>query len=267
MSLFDKLKTTFTRGKLKKEQLERLRESIWTAIADGEITDQELASINGLYFDSELSHEDFQRLKSEIFEAVVWQAIADKRVGKTELDTIKHLIERLEISPDVEQRAGQQVQYYAEIARIESGAALHVVQPVGLILQKNEVGHFCVPASLFEERVVARNYVGGNRGLNVRIAKGVSFRVGQQKGQMTSQSGMVEVSDGYFIITNKRVVFSGNRKSVSTPLNKLLDVHLFNDGLNFSSSLREKPVIVRLSKNEEAELCGAIISRLLNEPA
>jgi hypothetical protein len=265
MSFFDKIKATLSSGKLKKEQIERLRESIWTAVADGEINDRELEFINSLFFESELSAEEFQKLRSEIFLQVVQQAIADRRVGQSELDVLNHLIARLEISPDVEEHAKNQVRYFAEISRIESGAPLHVGQPSGLILKKNELCHLSLPATLLEERVISRHYVGGSRGVGIRIMKGVTYRVGQQQGQMQSQTGMVEISDGYFIVTNQRLVFSGNRKSVSTPFNKLLDLHIFSNGLNFSSSLRQKPVIVRVSRSEEAELCGVLISRLINE--
>lgn len=265
MGIFEKLKNTLTVGKLKKDQIERLRQSIWTAVADGFIDDRELEYINGCFLGSDLTVEEFQSVRTEVFCSIVQQAIADRRVNASELKTINHIIERLEIPREVEAWAEAQVQYYVEIARIEAGGELRTGNPTGLILQKGEVCYASIPASLIEERVVARNYVGGNQGLNVRIMKGVSYRIGQQRGQMTSQSGMVQVSDGYFIVTNKRLVFSGTRKSVSTPYSKLLDLHVYADGLNFSSASRQKPVIVRLSRIEEADMCGVLISRIINE--
>lgn len=265
MGFFETIKSKFSVGKLKKEQIERLQQAIWTAVSDGVIDDRELSYINGFYSESELSQEDFERLRSEIFRSVVLQSIADRRVTDGEMASLDNLIERLEITPDVEAWAQQQIQYFREIARIEGGGELHSGNPSGLILQKNELGHMCLPAVLFEERVVSRNLVGGSQGVNIRIMKGVSYRVGQRKGQMTSQSGMVPISDGYFIATNKRLVFSGDRKSVSTPFAKLLDLHVFSDGVTFSSSLRQKPVIVKLSSEQEAEMAGVLISRLLSE--
>ncbi len=265
MGLFEKLRSSFSTGKLKKEQIESLRESIWTAVADGEITDRELEYINGFYRESELSQEDFDKLRTEIFIQIVQQAIADRRVAKDELKTINQLADRLGIAPDVKMWADRQIRYYALFSLIESGAPLPEGSATGLILQKNEVCHVSLPAQLIEERVVSRNYNGGSRGVGLRIVKGVSFRIGQQKGQMVSQSGLVPISDGYFVITNKRVVFTGDRKSVSPPIAKLLDLHVFSDGINFSVDGKQKPVIVRLSVSEEAELCALIISRLINE--
>lgn len=265
MGIFDKLKSSFSTGKLKKEQIERLRESIWNAVSDGQITEQELQYINGLYAESEMSQEDFDKLRNEIFLQVVHQAIADRRVVQSELNSINHLIDRLEISPEIKAWAERQIQYYSLFALIESGAPLPTGSASGLILQRGEVCHLSLPAILVEERVVSRNWQGGSRGVNLRLVKGVSFRVGQQAGQMVSQSGIVPISEGYFVITNKRLVFSGDRKSVTTPIANLVDLHVFADGLNYSVTTRQKPVIIRLPVPEEAELCALVITRLINE--
>lgn len=265
MGIFDKLNSSFSTSKLKKEQIDRLRESIWNALADGQISDQELQYINSFYCESELSQEDFDKLRNEIFMQVVQQAIADRRVHQHELQSLNHLIERLSIPPEVENWAQRQIQYYSLFALIESGAPLPSGSASGLILRKGEVCHLSLPAILVEERVVSRNYQGGSRGVNLRLVKGVSFRVGQQKGQMVSQSGIVPISEGYFVITNKRLVFSGDRKSVTTPIDKLVDLHVFSDGLNYSVTTRQKPVIIKLAVREEAELCALIITRLINE--
>lgn len=196
---------------------------------------------------------------------VVQQAIADRRVHQGELKSINHLVDRLEISPDIKAWAERQIQYYSLFALIESGAPLPEGTAAGLILQKGEVCHLSLPAILVEERVVSRNYQGGSRGVNLRLIKGVSFRVGQQRGQMVSQSGIVPISEGYFVITSKRLVFSGDRKSVTTPLDKLVDLHVFSDGLNYSVTTRQKPVIIKLPVSEEAELCALVITRLIND--
>jgi hypothetical protein len=265
MGLFESLKSSFGAGKLKKEQIERLREAIYNALADGVIDDRELAYINGFHKDSELSQDDFQKLCNEIFRDVVAQFIADRRVTANEINVLNNIINRLGITPDVEAWAQEKIQFYALMARIESGVPLETGNPTGLILLKGEECYFSIPATLYDERVVARNYTGGSQGLNIRIVKGVSYRVGQQKGQMVSQTGMVPISEGYFVITNKRLVFSGNRKSVVTPFDKLIDLHLYSNGLNYSSSQRQKPTIIMFSLPEIAEIAGLLISRIINE--
>ena len=76
---------------------------------------------------------------------------------------------------------------------------------------------------------------------------------------------MVPVSEGYFIVTNQRIVFSGDKKSVATPFNKLIDLQVYADAIQFAVSNRQKPVIVKFNTAEESELSALIVSRLIND--
>lgn len=44
-----------------------------------------------------------------------------------------------------------------------------------------------------------------------------------------------------------------------------MDLHVFSDGITFSTTQRQKPVIVKLSTEHEAELAGVVISRLISD--
>ncbi len=265
MGFFETLKSKFKTGKIKQEQIVRMREIIGTALSDGELSESELGYINSVYFDSELSAEDFQGIKSEAFLNIVEVAIADRRVTPRELANLEALVVNLDISPPIQQIAKQKVQYFTLFAQIESGEPLPTGNPTGLILKKDEVAYLSLPATLVEERVVSRQYRGSSHGLSIPIVKGIRFNVGQQRGSYHSSSGIVPVSEGYFVITNKRLVFSGNRKSVSSDFAKLLDFQVYSDALQFSVTSRQKPTTVKFSRGEEIELCGMIISRILNE--
>lgn len=265
MNLFEKLKQTFGGGKLKKEQIQRLQQSIYTAVSDGEIDGREIAYINGFYEDSELTAEDFQKIKSEVFCHSVNLAINDRRVTEQEESALICIAKQLEISPQLQQWAKQQIQYFKLFSYIEGGGELPSGNPANLILQKGEVGHLCIPGELMEERVISRQFSGGSRGVSVRLVKGVSVRFGQMRGHSFSVKDLVPVSSGYFVVTSKRLVFSGNAKSVSTAFDKLLDLQLWADALQFTSTSRQKPVIVKFEVAEDSELSGLVISRLLNE--
>lgn len=265
MNLFTKIKESFGQGKIKKEQVERLKQILQTAVADGKITDQELSFLNSYYHDSLLTNEEFQRLKSEIFFYVVNWVISDRRVNDVELNSLNQIASQLELPKEIISNAQKQVQYYRLFYQIESGEPLPTGQPANLILQKNEVCYLSIPANLLEERVISRQYVGHSHGVSIRLIKGVSYRVGQQRGRIQSQTGLVVVSQGYFNITNKRLVFSGNKKSVVGNFDKLIDLQLFADGLKYSVTSRQKPTIIQFDINEEAELSGLVISRILNE--
>ncbi len=266
MEFFKNLGAKLRPGKQKQQHLNRIRESVWNAIADGKISDQELAYIEDYYAQSGISESDFEKLKDEIFIDLVKRFVTDRRVDKNEQALLGEIVTRLGISQSVVTWAQRQVQYYRLFADLESGAVLPIGTPVGLILKKGELCHASLPARLLEERVISRNYKGGTQGISIPLGKGVRFRVGEQKGKFTSESGLKSISEGNFIITNQRLVFSGHLKSVATPISKLLDLHLFENGLNYSAEGRVKPIIIALGSGEEAELCGLIISRVINDP-
>lgn len=267
MSFLDKIKSSLGggSGKIKREQFERLQQLISISLSDGVISDEESNHISEYFLESNLTTEDYEKICSEAFVSVVQRAIADRRVTDYESQAIERLADQLQMSPQWKAWAKQEMRYYAMFHYIEQGGTLPTQMPVNVILQRGEVCHLSIPARLLEERVVSRQYVGGSQGVSVRIMKGVTYRVGQQRGHIETRSGIVPISNGYFNITNKRLVFSGNNKSVSSALNKLLDLQLYSDALQFSVTNRQKPTIIGFHRKEESELCGLMISRLLNE--
>lgn len=65
---------------------------------------------------------------------------------------------------------------------------------------------------LIEPRVTRGEYVGGSRGASLRIAKSVSYRVGQSRGTyQPGPSRPIPTDDSDAIITNKRVIFRGTK--------------------------------------------------------
>jgi hypothetical protein len=264
MNFLNKIKQSFGSGKVKKEQTDRLQAILTEALSDGLLSEKELLYMSEVFVGSQLSVEDYTELKSNVFVRVVHSYIADRRVTDAEKTVIFTIAEQLEIPAQWVEWARQQIQYYALFHYIEQGGELPVRTPQNLILKKGETCHLSIPAALFEERVIRREYVGGSQGLSIPIIKGVRYTVGRQRGHIQSHSSIVPVSQGYFIITNKRLVFSGS-KSVSSDLSKLLDMQLYSDALQFSVTSRQKPTTVKFSCPEEIELCGLIISRLINE--
>jgi hypothetical protein len=263
MSLFNKIRQPFAKKRLRREQLEALSATLWRVVADGQITDAELAEIDRFFYDSELSVEEIQKAEADVFSQLVYQAISDRRVTDAEFQSLDHIAVRLALAPQVRNQLRQQIEYYQMLHRLESGGELPTAEARNIILQKNEICHLSLPAVLYEERFVRSTYQGGSRGVSFRIMKGVSYRVGAHRGDIQAERALVPVSDGTFSVTNKRLIFSGNKKSNSTPIPKLLDLQLYADAIQYSITTRQKPVIVGFS-DQSAELCAVVISRLIN---
>lgn len=132
-----------------------------------------------------------------------------------------------------------------------------------LNLKRDESCFFASPATLYEERTT-RRYVSGSRGVSIRIAKGVSYRVGSSRGYYVPVSHVVAVCDGTFSITNKRCIFSGARKTVTVELEDLLSFDSFDDGIQLHHP-RSKGL--QVFKFSDGEYAAAVLSGLLNPVA
>jgi hypothetical protein len=103
---------------------------------------------------------------------------------------------------------------------------------VDILLKKNEICHFVTSAQLMEEKTKTR-YVGGSQGVSFRVAKGVTFRSGSFRGRAIKETNKEVTDTGILYVTNKRVLFVGNKKNVSYPINKILDICKYTDGIKF----------------------------------
>lgn len=106
-----------------------------------------------------------------------------------------------------------------------------------LMLKRGERLIFDIPKMLLcEERSV--KVKGGYQGFSVRIMKGVSYRFGGF--EAGSERRIVGLDEGNFILTNKRIVFSGNKLSKDVPLNKINTIRTLENGIAITRSGKQK---------------------------
>ena len=109
--------------------------------------------------------------------------------------------------------------------------------PSNLILKKDERLIFDIPEiELCEDRVVKSG--GGYMGFSVRIMKGVSMRVGGFQGGVEKQVSPID--EGNFILTNKRIVFVGEKKSVEFLLSHINTIEVLDHGFTLSRKRKTK---------------------------
>lgn len=77
--------------------------------------------------------------------------------------------------------------------------------------------------ALVEVRRGKATYSGGSRGISVRVAKGVSYRVGAHQGTVQAAPEQPTIIDtGEFVVTNRRAVFVGDKHTREFQWSKLL---------------------------------------------
>jgi hypothetical protein len=103
---------------------------------------------------------------------------------------------------------------------------------VGFVLDAGEPPYGIVDgAALIEPRRVPGQYVGGSTGVSFRIMKGVSFRVGQQRGSYVSgEERPTPIDQGMVVITDHRLLFRGDKYAREWLFSKLRGVSHSDDG-------------------------------------
>jgi hypothetical protein len=136
----------------------------------------------------------------------------------------------------------------------------NIPPPPNVILRDGELVFLVTSGVAVEEKVVRREYAGGSRGVSIRVAKGVSFRVGNSRGHSVPISELVPISEGQLIITSLRVIFQGNPKSFADPVEKLIDIGPGVDGLRYSVMNRTTPRMVRYAPGTDYEAVLAALN-------
>jgi hypothetical protein len=106
------------------------------------------------------------------------------------------------------------------------------IRPNKAIIKPGEKAYAAVQAELMEVQTVG--YSGNTAGLSVRIAKGVTVRTGGIRAKAIK--GMGSAASGELVITDSRVLFSGDRKSFAISLSQLLSATNYSDGFGFSDN-------------------------------
>ncbi|MEK6938465.1 MAG: hypothetical protein AABX04_05450, partial [Nanoarchaeota archaeon] len=130
---------------------------------------------------------------------------------------------------------------------------------IGVPLKSGEKIFCGEKSNLYEPRAV-REFHGGSRGVSMRVAKGMSVRVGNFRGKSESHDELRVIDSGVLIVTNKRLIFIGPNRNSNIELKKLLHFNATSEGIMISLETRQKPQLFTVSDPEiwEALLKGAI---------
>lgn len=104
-----------------------------------------------------------------------------------------------------------------------------------------------------EARNVSAGYEGGSSGVSVRICKGVSWRVGSQRGRLVRDRQLVPVACGSIIITDRRFIFYSDSKSFSAALSELMACEITADCI--AISVGDKTKLFRCAQAAKSAEC------------
>jgi hypothetical protein len=236
----------------------KLKALLLESVSDGVLTSEEIAEIHAMMPQTGIDKSILAEWSEDILEKAV-DSITLTNLSMARVQSIEGVKEFLGPAAHAVTKQNERLYRWRYIAAIREGT-LPVQNIKDVVLRKGESVHWIEPAKLWEEHVVSRRFEGGSSGVSIRVAKGLSFRVGQSRGHYVADTADVPVSEGNFIITNRRLIFQGQAKSFETKLDKLLEMENHLDGIRYSESNKQKRRMLQYySKN------GDIIVEILNQ--
>lgn len=169
------------------------------------------------------------------WELAVERAFEDGVLSRSEEKALTGLARKFSLSPDELNRKGAQ-------DRVERGAILRAVLEgdfpelaiqgsLPFNLQKTEkLVWVFQDVDYFEERLRTR-YEGGSRGVSVRVARGVYYRVGGFKGERVQTAETVHADTGLLGLTDRHLYFAGSSKRFRIRYDKIVAFEPYSDGI------------------------------------
>ncbi|NTU66894.1 MAG: hypothetical protein HGB08_03115 [Candidatus Moranbacteria bacterium] len=263
MNIIQKLAEKYKQSKQKKEGLKSFEKILIEAVKDGKLTGSEIAQLEKDKENLGISEEDMKKFKINAYLTAFQNSKSDGKMTDDEEKELEKIQKYLQISDENIIATKAELSKLRLLNEIQKGNVPEI-QVASLITQKGEKVYWSEPSSLTEEKVIRRGYEGGSQGFSFRVMKGVTYRVGAHKGNLITETGMVSVSTGDFIISNKRIVFRGNAKSFSIKLDKILDVQCYSDGIKIFENNKSNPRLIQFFNNNNGDVVGSILSYSIN---
>src|SRR6266550_3319938 len=107
-----------------------------------------------------------------------------------------------------------------------------------LVMKPTEIALASRAATLCRHKTRTQ-YVGGSQGLSIPLGHGFRYRVSSFRGHPVQSDVLAQLDQGTLVVTNQRLVFLGNKREVSTPVGKLIQIEPFSDAIGIAREGKE----------------------------
>lgn len=253
------IKAKYSKDAVKKLSLEKYN--------DSSLSEDEREEIELFASELNISQTEVEKINKSIAENIykeaVQKAIADNEVTLNEQETLEQLASKLDLNINeisLDKSTDEAYNYLVLLNALNNGYLPTKSNSV-IVLQKNEIAHWEVPASLLISKTVTTGYSGGSRGVSLRVMKGVSYRVGASRSTPIREQVSIKLP-GVLVITSKRVVFSSPTKSFSIPFTQLISFDPYSDGLGLQKG--NSSYLLSLANNKSGEVTFKVLTNAIN---
>ena len=226
---------------------------------------EESAQFEQLQKQLEISDEDANRVignaAQEIIQEFITGILADQRISPDETEALEQLCKDLKIKVQFDEECKGIIEKNKLLWKLENEPLL--IYNAEIFLQKGEYCHYKSAASLYEDRKQTTGITYRGYTHRVKIFKGFYYRVGNLNAARKTEDVTIEIDSGILYVTNKRILFNGNKGNKVIRYSQIVDLIPFIDGMKVVKETG-KPLTFQIPTND-GEILITIVARLIRE--
>lgn len=230
------------------------RRTLESALADGMLTPEEIEELNRVRREKDLTSAEVRMVARTIYRGALHSALSDERLTPEEDQMLARLQLQLGLT---EKDLGEDVDRLARLrllARVERNELPLVDSPIALAPQ--EICHWVVQASLADRLDLHRRAHADLAGIRFDTTGIIPFNAEGARDGLRPNEQILPVDIGMFIVTSRRAIFQGARRSSSVAHARLETVTMFADGLRLIEAGGHSSGYILV---EDAEVTTAIL--------
>ena len=240
------------------------REAYDNSITDGHLNDERENELAKLATELKLAEETTNQISNvsrhNYMDNLLKKIVADGKISPDEWSEFNDAAKNLKIDMKVDDKTTSQLERLKLNWQIQN-SELPILQ-TGISLQKGEDCYYSNHVDWLEHRTVTRKINYGGPTARIRIMKGIYYSAGSLAVNRVTSDQIQVIDSGIVYLTNKRVIFVGNRKNSNIRLDKILSIIPYSDGVELEKDTGKSPT---LRMTSGADIFAMMISRLLNE--
>lgn len=225
-----------------------------SALADGTLSHEEIAELEGLRAQKDLTQQEVRMVARAIYRGALRDAMRDDRLSAEEDEALRHLQVQLGLS---EHDLGSDLVHLSRLrmlARVESGDLPRVDSPVALV--PHEICHWVLQCTLADELDLPRRPRNELIGSRMAVAGTDAFRADPDRSELRPSERILPVDLGILVVTSRRTVFQGAKRTLTTPHARVEEIALYRDGLRLRELNGQARAYLLV---DDAELTAAIL--------
>jgi hypothetical protein len=209
------------------------QESLERALADGILTEDEARELKTVREQGDLTEAEVRMVALSLYRRALRDAVADSRVTAEESEELAVLRTHLGLSDRDLRNDASQLRRICVLSEIEREHLPHIDAPIPLA--SGESCHWVVQARL-ADRLAAPGRKTELQSVNFDVASNVHFSAEGGRSDLASSDEVLPTDLGVVVVTNRRILFRGARRTVVVPHMKLNRLELYKDGIGLEQT-------------------------------